>query len=74
MLMILCHLRNAGKEEHDHLRVLSGALRGCDLHDTDQKKDPLLLLQSDRALRAHLFHGPSRVHAATRFRREVDPW
>lgn len=63
--------RYAGKEEHDNVSVLPGAVRRRHLHDTDTQTDALLLFQPDRALRADIEHGPTGLHPAARFRREA---
>lgn len=65
--------RYAGEEEHDNVSVLSGTVRRHHVHDTDTQEDPLLLFQSDRALRADIEHGPTGLHPAARFRREAHP-
>lgn len=65
--------RYAGEEEHDNVSVLSGTVRRHHVHDTDTQEDPLLLFQSDRALRADIEYGPTGLHPAARFRREAHP-
>jgi len=65
--------RYAGKEEHDNVSMLPGAVRWRHVHDTDTQEDPLLLFQLDRALRADIEHGPTGLHPAARFRREAHP-
>jgi len=65
--------RYAGKEEHDNVSMLPGAVRWRHVHDTDTQEDPLLLFQPDRALRADIEHGPTGLHPAARFRREAHP-
>lgn len=57
--------RDARQEEREHVRLLSGTVRGCDVHHTDPAQDALLFLQPHRALRTHQLHGSARVHLAT---------
>lgn len=66
--------RNAGQEEHNNIRVLSGAVRRRDLHDHDPKADAILLLQPDRALCADLLDGTTGLHVAPGLGGEVDTW
>ncbi|KAE8752652.1 hypothetical protein FOCC_FOCC000774 [Frankliniella occidentalis] len=65
--------RDARQEEREHVRLLSGTVRGCDVHHTDPAQDAILFLQPHRALRTHQLHGSSRVHSATRLRGEAHP-
>jgi len=65
--------RYAGKEEHINISMLPGAVRWRHVHDTDTQKNPLLLFQPDRALRADIEHGPIGLHPAARFWREAHP-
>ncbi|XP_058796572.1 uncharacterized protein LOC131667266 isoform X6 [Phymastichus coffea] len=70
---VLMYNRHARQEEHDSVPVLPRALRRRDLHHPDTQAHALLLLQPDRAVRAHLQHGAARLHPATGLRREAHP-
>lgn len=57
--------RYARQEEHNHIRMLSRALRGCHFHHNDKKTDALLLFQLNSALCIDIFYGTPRVHIAS---------
>lgn len=54
--------------------MLSRAVRRRNLHDHDSAPDAVLLLQSDRALRADILDGAARVYAAAWLRGEAHTW
>ena len=58
--------RRARKAERGYLRVLPRALHRHHLHYHDPAADPLLLLQPDRALPPHIFHGCAGLHPPAR--------
>lgn len=73
----LCHVgvhfcRDAGQEEHNHVLVLSRAVRGHHVYDTDPTEDAVLFFQSHRALCTDLIDGAARIHTATGLRRKIN--
>lgn len=72
MLISLNVCRHARHEERQVVRLLPGTVRGHHVHDNDQTENVVLFLQPDRAVRAHLVHGPLGLHAAAGLRRKAD--
>lgn len=62
---VTCICRDAGQEEHDHVLVLSRAVRGHHVYDTDSTEDAVLLFQFNRALCTDIVDGAARIHTAT---------
>lgn len=57
--------RDAWQEEHDHLLVLSRAVCGYHIHDTDPTKDVVLFFQSNRPVCTDIVDGAAGIHTAT---------
>lgn len=66
------HRRNAGRQEHDHVRVLPRTVRGRNVHDTDPPEDAVLFFQFNCAVCLNFIDGAARLHVAARLGREVD--
>lgn len=60
-----CTSRDAGQEEHNHVLVLSRAVRGHHIYDTDSTADVVLLFQFNRAVRTDIIDGAAGIHTAT---------
>lgn len=57
--------RDARQEEHNHILVLSRAVRGHHVHDTDSTEDAVLFFQFNRPVCTDIIDGAAGIHTAT---------